>query len=71
MAAMSDNMRAKTDSVLAAHVAWQAGEINEREYLRRADITDAQHTEIERGIDSFAPRKTVLVKIANALYPGD
>lgn len=66
---MTDQMRAKTDSVLAAHIEWQRGSINEAEYLRRADITDAQHREIEKGISRFADERTVLVRIANALFP--
>ena len=66
---MTDGMRAKTDTVLAAHIAWQRGEINEREYLRRADITDAQHAAIEAGLSRYSESATVLVRIANVLYP--
>lgn len=66
---MTDGMRAKIDSILAAHVEWQRGAINEPEYLRRADITDAQHTAIEQGRSRFADDRAVLVRIANVLYP--
>lgn len=66
---LSDAARAKVDSVLAAHIEWQRGAINEIEYLRRADITDAQHAAIEYGITRFAGSPAVLVRIANAIYP--
>ena len=39
----TDRMRAKIDSVCVAHEEWQRGSINEREYLRRADITEIRH----------------------------
>lgn len=66
---MTDHMRAKIDSVLAAHVEWQRGAITEREYLRRADILDAEHATIEQWLSPYASRETVLLRIANVLYP--
>lgn len=69
MATMTNQQRAKTDTVLEAHVEWQRGAINQTEYLRRADITDEQHREIESGLSRYSDRATVLVRIANVLFP--
>lgn len=66
---MTDKMRSTVDSVLAAHIEWQRGAINEQEYLRRADLTAEQHTAIESGLSRYAESAKVLVRIANVLYP--
>lgn len=66
---MTPQMRAKVNTVCAAHYEWQRGAINKREYLRRADITDAQHADIEQYLPRTASPDSVLLRVANVLYP--
>jgi hypothetical protein len=66
---LTAQQRAKVGSVLHAHHAWQRGEINEQEYLRRADILDEQHAAIEQGMFRSSATGEVLVRICNVLYP--
>lgn len=66
---MTDQMRAKTDVVFQAYRDCQRGAINSAECDRRADLTDEDRQKLESsGITRYTDEKSLLVKIANALY---
>lgn len=69
MTKMPHRMQAKVNVIAAAHDEWQRGAINEGEYLRRADITDEQHKQIENGLSRFSEMRIVIVRIANVIFP--
>lgn len=64
---MTTTMHAKIASVCAAHTEWQRGAIAEREYLRRADILDAEHAAIERCLSRYADSQTVRRRVMDVL----